>query len=664
MKKIQVNLINLTNFFLISIFFFIPLFFLPQALEIFETNKLVIFYFLILLSFLIWLIRQIQKEQPALFFQKQLIILFFILILSTIFSSNFQISLLGFEKARSEGLISFFFLILFAFLLMNNFQKEKQIFKILAVFLLASFFVLLISVFQVFDLYLFPFEATRTKTFNLIANSIDSLGQFLVLSFVTNFGLLALWERISKNLFSKKTKQSLIIFFNSFLWLIFLLHLFLFFILDLKIIWLGIILSCLSFLLFFSFLLEKISLRWIIIPTILICLSCFGLILSFANLSKIEILKSPHLDLYSSWQITKENLFKDPFFGSGPSTFFYSFTKSKPVEFNESIFWNLRFFKAQNEILQILSTWGILGLISWLYLIFFFLIKGFLFLKRKKELKEEIFLIFFVLILCSFGMNLFFPSDGIDRIFFFGFLGLGMGFLVPQINQRRFPDQKKLKANFFEMFKKSGVVLILISCLFFSFFLTRFYFAELYFIKALSLKDLEKKTIYLEKAEKLFPLKAGIYFAQAQNLLFLAFEETKKESPDFSKINSLVNQATEKGKQGIKKDSQNVTSYEAMAEIYRIGGIFIKDREEKMIEFYQKALLFEPTNPFLHSKIAEIRLSQIDQPQIDLKKNLEQAEQGFKKALSLKKDFDPALQGLTQIYQLKGEEEKERKVLP
>ena len=55
--------------------------------------------------------------------------------------------------------------------------------------------------------------------------------------------------------------------------------------------------------------------------------------------------------------------------GSGPGTYLYNFSKFKPAEFNNGVFWNLRFDKAGSEILEKVSTLGVFGILSYLAII-------------------------------------------------------------------------------------------------------------------------------------------------------------------------------------------------------------------------------------------------------------------------------------------------------
>ncbi len=70
------------------------------------------------------------------------------------------------------------------------------------------------------------------------------------------------------------------------------------------------------------------------------------------------------LGFVPSWKISV-SAFRDlPFWGTGPSTYLFNFTNYKPVEFNSTKVWNLRFDSPFNEYLQTLATLGGIGLLA------------------------------------------------------------------------------------------------------------------------------------------------------------------------------------------------------------------------------------------------------------------------------------------------------------
>ena len=70
------------------------------------------------------------------------------------------------------------------------------------------------------------------------------------------------------------------------------------------------------------------------------------------------------------WEGSLKTALDFPIFGSGPETFPYSFLNNRPVELNQTTEWNFLYNKAHNEVLQVVVTTGIIGLIAWLFLYF------------------------------------------------------------------------------------------------------------------------------------------------------------------------------------------------------------------------------------------------------------------------------------------------------
>lgn len=78
--------------------------------------------------------------------------------------------------------------------------------------------------------------------------------------------------------------------------------------------------------------------------------------------------KEVQLPLQTSWKISTAALGDRPFLGTGPATYLFNFTAYKPLEFNNTRYWNLRFDTAYNEFLQLFGTSGLLGFGALLFL--------------------------------------------------------------------------------------------------------------------------------------------------------------------------------------------------------------------------------------------------------------------------------------------------------
>jgi hypothetical protein len=90
------------------------------------------------------------------------------------------------------------------------------------------------------------------------------------------------------------------------------------------------------------------------------------------------------LDSQTSRAITWQSIKEYPVLGSGPGTYLADFAKFKPLEFNETRFWNIRFDRGPSHIMEMIGTTGILGVLSYILILGIFLLIGLVFLSRKK----------------------------------------------------------------------------------------------------------------------------------------------------------------------------------------------------------------------------------------------------------------------------------------
>ena len=120
---------------------------------------------------------------------------------------------------------------------------------------------------------------------------------------------------------------------------------------------------------------KPIKLIGLVVPIAII-----GLVAALSLIPPIGSAKNPiytqaqnfpreiQLGALDSWKISVSSFRDAPFWGTGPSTYLFDFTNYKPVEFNSSKLWNIRFDSAFNEYLQILATLGAIGIVALLSL--------------------------------------------------------------------------------------------------------------------------------------------------------------------------------------------------------------------------------------------------------------------------------------------------------
>jgi tetratricopeptide (TPR) repeat protein len=639
------NLEKIIHFFLYSCLFLTPLFFLPFSFEFLDFNKIYLFLFLVLISFLLWLLKcALNKELrfKKVPFSIFLFVFLIFSILSAIFSVDKIFSLFGFYGRFSNGLIFLLLLVLFYFLIINNFKKENTIF-ILDLLLISSFFVILISALSVSGVF------QRFLKFQILS----PVGSFESLSIFLTFILVLL----TSLLLTQKSKIKFILYSISFvLSFAFLL------LIDFKF---SFLLQILSFSLFLIFaILSKIfreNINKLLLPIFLIFLSFFFLFYNPIP-RKFQVLREQILPQKISWQVSfggaTENI-KSIFFGSGIGTFFYDFSKFKPGELNKTALWLIRFDRASSHLAEILGTMGFFGFLSYLTFLGSFFLVSFLILYKKPE-----FFIFFLPFLALFLAQIFYYQNFVLSFSFWLFFGL----LV--LNFEKTPERKIS----FEKIPELGLIfnsfsiLIFVFFIFIFYFAIKFYLADHYYLKAVKSQDVKEQVSLLERAVKLNPFfsQYKIDFARANLSRALAEIQKPIDQQDSNLISNSVSTAINylKGAKfeggieikGATEISPNwVVGWENLGIVYReIISLTGGQSVDWAIKSFERAEILEPKNPILKTEIGKLYFA---------KRDLDKAEEKFKLAIELKEDYLDAKIQLALISEQRGNlEEAQRKL--
>lgn len=290
-----------------------------------------------------------------------LLLLLFVGIISTIFSASPYVSALGNQLKIHGSLIGIVTLVLFYFILANNLKTVKEIKWIFNITLIAGQILAVITLLSYAGVKLLPAPWVSNLNFTPTGSSFSTTAILaLLIPFI-----------VTRILNSKKP---LFIAANA----LFLL------LSGLAIALTGAWATWIAALVGLGLSLAvsgpirqigHISLIGLIGP-----LSLIGLVTILSFIPPMGKAKNPiytqaqnfpreiQLGLVNSWKISVSAFRDTPFWGSGPGTYLFDFTNYKPVEFNSSKFWNLRFDQSFNEYLQTLATLGGIGLIALLSL--------------------------------------------------------------------------------------------------------------------------------------------------------------------------------------------------------------------------------------------------------------------------------------------------------
>jgi len=366
------NLLNLIDDFQEIVSYILPvfivLFFLPVTSEFFEFNKMAFVLVASSLTLILWAVKAVKMQRLTLVkspLDLGIGLLILSSILSTIFSVNKFSALFGqYGKFFPNIFVSIMLFTLY-YTLTANITTARVIKNTVRSLLAATSIASLIGLLSYFNLTerIFPFEWVTGGRFNTMGSPI-TLGIVSAVSLGIAVSLII--ETALADTALAKNRGGLILYFLSAL------------LTGLYIIsannvptWAAASVSvafvALNLYLHHS---EEITKSLYIKAALLTLVTLFA---AFAVINYIpSVRKSLNinytriveitLDQKTSWQISTSTLRDYPLFGSGISTYIMDFTTYKPLAFNATPFWNLRFYRPSNEFLRTFSEQGLLGL--------------------------------------------------------------------------------------------------------------------------------------------------------------------------------------------------------------------------------------------------------------------------------------------------------------
>jgi len=364
----KISLLTLARTIEYFLIFALPIFFIPVGFTSLQMSKEIFAGILTFLAFTCYLVYALTSHQ--LIYSKSrltLSVLIFLIVaaLSTLFCKAFWIAFWG-GLTQPDSFFAIFIYTLTFFLATVLFSK-KDLPKIGICFFAGWLLVLIFGTFQVFGKFLLPWQFTHQSSFNSIGTPLSWI-IFIALGIVLIIALLSTFK------FSKK-----LTFLLAILGLVATTVLVL---VNFRIIWIILALTMLIFSGLKFIRQEKITLPVIcfVIFVVFIFLSSF--LPSWTNLPA-EIRANLSHTLSIAKEIWKEKQF---LLGSGPSTFIYDYARFPHPGVIQSPLWFLKFTQGYSFLSTLPATMGILGVLSFLFLIFCFL-------RQSLSEKEKEFLI-------------------------------------------------------------------------------------------------------------------------------------------------------------------------------------------------------------------------------------------------------------------------------
>lgn len=592
-----------------------PVLFLTITTDYFTFPKQILVVFAALTLLILWGVKSLVERKVVLLMNPlniPVLIFAVVMVLSTFFSVSRQDALI--QSVPVILLCVFFFTTI-------NFIQERSAFMIVVLSLLIGTGVsALLSILAYFNIFVLPFEAVKNQGFNTFGSPIQYVGFLLPLLVLC---ISSLYDIAKKRRFAALTRD-------------------------------------------YAHIIQLIS--------VILFVAGIALIV-------VQILTSPQkpilLPFNHGFQVAfaaisqdTQRILQSLLVGSGYGTFASDFTRFVAPTFNSYSFWNLTFSFSSSYLLELLSTTGILGFLSFLFIFINFI-------RSKARANNPLFLA----TLTVFILSLIIPFSFSVVFLLFVLLALFVSHRSIE-NARGFEpvtlNMIALRQGLFSVSEGSGkskenlivpsIILALsaIGAVYVLFFLTgsgatprKGYFAlissDIKFAKSFTPDALRSGTeTYNLQTQAIteYPYRSDYYRLFSQINLALAAnivsaQQGKQPSQDVqNNIVALLQQSINSARQAVTLSPFTAINWQNLGQIYRnLIGVG-QNAEQFAIASYNQAIALNPSNPGLRIELGGIyyQLKQWDL-----------AQNQFTIATQLKPDYANAYYNLGHVLEEKGD---------
>ncbi len=374
----------------------------------------------------------------------------------------------------------------------------------------------------------------------------------------------------------------------------------------------------------------------------------------------------------TAWAISLEALKTSPLLGTGPSTFDQDFTMFRPINFNLNPNWAVRFTSASDYYLQLLSTVGLLGLLTYAILAFRQFGITLKLLKFSGDTPSHTILFASALTGSLLLLVQLFVYPSFVHLFFtFVLLALTVVSLRLIGSSMVHEASIDIVANSDSGFRTPilpWIALILAIALATPtlYYGSRVYAGEVIFESALaSAARNDGRATYntLIQAINTNPYRDAYRVAYSQTNLLLANSLASQKnltSQDRDTISQLIQQAIREAKNAVALNPNKVSNVENLANIYRNLLNIAQGADSWTIASYTQAIQLDPANPNLRIALGGVyySLKQYDQAityfrqAVNLKPDLANAYYNLAVALRQSGDYQNALVAMQSVTQL------------
>ncbi len=643
---------------LLSALFLVPLFFLPFTLYPVDLGKQFIFTALMLIAGIAYLSKSFavgKLEYAKSRMSWALLALGISSLLSTIFSSARAVSVMGTTGGEADVMLSIISFALFAFLFSAEAHDERWVKRAFFAVMASGTLVALFALSKVIGLSLFPWQFAQGVGFNTIGTT-NALA--LYLGFIAVIGFAASYYHLVWN----KAVRA----------------------------WCGIV-SVLAFLLAFlmgywplyaGIIASVLTLAWLdarsavikgprrqAVPLAIIAVSLLIGIVSLGFISiplprlntPAEIAPSISASFKIAKQTAREGVTR-ALFGSGPATYQYQYGKYRSAELNATPFWNVRFSQGFNAIFTHLVSMGLLGTLSLLAVVWFFLLEA-LGLVRITKAFEPMHAVFGAGGVYLLLMLFLYPQNFVLYALLFACMGVMVSFHAERKGGRGYLalSGEGQYAPFARSVVASVAVIALLGLLYAD---ARRYVAAMIFERGVALAVDEKQidaALALMARGSNMDAKNDAYLGILANAMIVRADMAAGEAGTTpseeakARVASLVLGGVSAAERGAQANPANVSAWLSLARIYEAVIPLNPSVAQGAFAAYGAAQKLEPNNPAIfsaegvsHAAYA-LRLTGASRAT-----EYQAAIAALKKALELKPDYADALYLLALVYDSAG----------
>lgn len=349
----------------------------------------------------------------------------------------------------------------------------------------------------------------------------------------------------------------------------------------------------------------------------------------------------------TSWEVAIDTLKKSPLLGAGSSNYLSAFNLYRPISYNASNLWQVRFSSANNYYFTLITELGLLGLAAMVILLISIYKK--LSADYKNRAWEEISI---VVLVVAFAL---FPTAPALIFLLMALLAVFSG-----------SEEKTITIATNKVPATIVAAPVFLAILALGFFGTKAVMAENYYnksLEALSANNAKDTYNYMAQAEKMNPYVDRYHASMAQVDMALANSiATKKDITDADRttITQLVQQAIAEGKATVTLNQTRSGNWEVLAQIYRSIMSFAEGSDQFAVQTYTQAVALDPINPDLRISLGGVYYALADydnaisafQLAVVAKSDLANAHYNLAAAYAAKKDYDKAITEMNTVLSL------------